>query len=149
MSQVCDHTSVGTIVENEWGELLLIERAKFPFGLAAPAGHVDSHSGPLEAARQELLEEVGIKVKISDLLPVITNRYIANHCRRQQGDYHVWNVYHVRVKNPRIQRSLDETNAAGWYNKEQLQVITATSAQASKVPLEPIWRTFFEELGYV
>ena len=59
----CDHTSVGVLIHNDNNELLLIERGTFPFGMAAPAGHVDQHDSCEEAAIAEVREEVGLDKK--------------------------------------------------------------------------------------
>ena len=86
MNKVCDHTSVGILVFHE-KQLLLIDRKKPPFGLAAPAGHVDAHGSESEseetqylaAAKAELQEEAGLKAKATDLKLVAEGRK-DNHC---------------------------------------------------------------------
>jgi len=47
----CDHTGVGIHVWRN-GKLLLIERKKFPFGFAPPAGHVDGRQSFEVAAKR-------------------------------------------------------------------------------------------------
>ena len=42
------------------GKFVLIERQKFPLGLALPGGHVDPGEGPREAAIREFKEETGL-----------------------------------------------------------------------------------------
>lgn len=59
MTKICDHTSVGMFVY-KGDKLLLIERKKFPFGFAVPAGHVDNDHDFETAALRELKEEVGL-----------------------------------------------------------------------------------------
>lgn len=61
MPKICDHTSVGMFV---WrgGKLLLIERAKFPFGFAVPAGHLvycraNKRFGRAQSKLEPIMEE--------------------------------------------------------------------------------------------
>ena len=67
MAKVCDHTSVGMLVYKD-DKILLIERKKYPFGFATPAGHIDNKGSYENAAREELEEEVGLKAKSLKLL---------------------------------------------------------------------------------
>lgn len=102
----CDHTSVGMHVWRN-GKLLLIERKKFPFGFAPPAGHMDDRPSFEEAARIELEEEVGLKVK--NLKPIFEGRK-NNPCRRKGGTWHYWKIYEVETNgkisktHPKIHR---------------------------------------------
>ncbi|HET8844029.1 MAG TPA: NUDIX domain-containing protein [Ktedonobacteraceae bacterium] len=85
----CDHTSVGILVwKND--RLLLIERKRFPFGFAPPAGHVDGDASFEIAALRELKEEVNLDITHIDLL--IEGKK-DNHCRREGGDWHYWKIY--------------------------------------------------------
>lgn len=78
----CDNTSVGMYVwKNE--KLLLIERKKFPFGFAVPAGHVDKHGSFEDAARDEIQEEVGFEV--TDLELITEGR--KENVRRRFGNF--------------------------------------------------------------
>jgi len=98
-------------------KLLLIERMKFPFGFAVPAGHVDGDKTFEEAAGRELEEEVGLKAKT---LEKIFEGRKENPCRRQGGAWHFWKMYKVETTGE-LKRSLDETKKAGWYDKKQIQ----------------------------
>lgn len=42
------------------GKIVLIERLKFPLGLALPGGHIDPGEHPKEAAIREFTEETGL-----------------------------------------------------------------------------------------
>ena len=157
----CDHTSVGVIIRNSAGEIALLQRAKFPFGMAPVAGHIDDHGSSEQAAVEEVQEELGVKVALSNLKKtVIENRRVDKKCRRPGGDYHVWNVYEVAEFTGDLKPSTDETRGAGWYNSEQLQQL-ADRAMAYRGGLiieedwqndpgiEGVWLDFFDELGYV
>ena len=155
MESLCDHKSVGVIIKNPNDEILLLNRARYPFGLAAPAGHIDDHGSPEQAAVEEVFEEVGLTIPISGLIKVIDHRRINNWCRRQNGDHHIWTVYQANDVVGNITASLDETRGAFWHSRADLQYITDASrrhtkpARAGNQLFEPIWLDFFTELGYV
>ncbi|MEI7480343.1 MAG: NUDIX domain-containing protein [bacterium] len=116
MSNICDHKSVGMFVWKE-GKLLLIERAKFPFGFAVPAGHIDGDSTFEESAVRELKEEVGLEAVSLEL---ILEERKENKCRREDGTWHYWKVYQVEVSGD-LKRSEDETKRAVWYTLEEIK----------------------------
>lgn len=155
--RICDNKSVGVIVSNEKDEILLLNRAKFPFGLAAPAGHIDDHGSPETAAVTEVFEEVGLVIAKSSLEKVIEDRLVDdNICRRQGGDYHVWNVYKAKCIGQSTKASEDETLGLGWYSMDGLQELADSTRSkrykntvAGAQILELVWLDFFTELGYV
>lgn len=116
MSKKCDHTSVGMFVwQND--KLLLIERARFPFGFAIPAGHVDGDPTYEESAKRELKEEVGLDTKE---LKLIAEGRKENRCRREDGTWHYWKLYQVTTTGE-INRSKDETKQVDWYTKDEIK----------------------------
>jgi ADP-ribose pyrophosphatase YjhB (NUDIX family) len=118
MLKVCDHTSVGMLVWKD-DKLLLIERAKFPFGFAVPAGHVDGDPTFEDSAKRELQEEVGLQVAG---LKLVAEGRKENPCRREDGTWHYWKVYEVNYAGE-LDRSEEETKRADWYAKEQIQAL--------------------------
>ena len=155
MAKICDHTSVGMLVwKND--KLLLIERAKFPFGFAVPAGHVDGDQTYEESARRELKEEVGLETKE---LKLIAEGRKENHCRREGGTWHYWKIYQIIVSGD-IERSKDETKQVGWYDKDQIQKLAQrterynnkeiTDEEWNRSPgLEPVMYDWFKELKII
>ncbi len=155
MSKTCDHKSVGMLVYKD-GLLLLIERGKFPFGFALPAGHVDEDINFEDAAVRELKEEVGLNVQ--DLKLLFEGRR-ENHCRREDGTWHYWKIYQVDVVGE-LDRSLDETKQAGWYAVEQIKELGSrtekyknkeiSESEWEKNPgLELVMYDFFKELKII
>lgn len=155
-SKICDHTSVGMLVWRN-KKLLLIERKNAPFGFAPPAGHVDTKSSYEEAAKNELLEEVGLvarKVKL-----VIEGRKDFA-CRRIGGTWHYWKIYEVKVSG-KIKRSERETKQVGWFSQEQIKQLAEKTkgyiacqvserAWQNSPGIEPVWYEWFQELnGYI
>lgn len=51
---------VADVIATLAGKFVLIERQKFPFGLALPGGHVERGERPAAAARRECTEETGL-----------------------------------------------------------------------------------------
>ena len=151
----CDHTSVGILAWNE-GKLLLIERAKFPFGYAVPAGHIDGHPSPLIAAKRELKEEVGLEAMNLEL---ILEARMENHCGREDGTWHQWSLFSADVSGE-IQRSEDETKEAGWHSAEDITILAERTERflAGAIPeaewqenpgLEPVMYEFFKQLKII
>ena len=149
--QQCDHTSVGILVWNN-DRLLLIERKKFPFGFAPPAGHVDNAESYKKAAKKELLEEVGLT---ATRLSLLWEGDKDNPCRRPGGTWHAWKLYEATTKGT-IKPSQDETKSVGWFTKYEVQTLaerteglTARNAPESdwrkKPGLEPVWSEWLRE----
>lgn len=152
----CDHKSVGMLVwKNE--DILLIERKRFPFGFAAPAGHVDKDTSFEDAAKRELQEEVGLSVKNMKLL--IEGRK-ENICRREEGNWHYWKVYRIKVFEGNLTGDKDETKQAKFVSLDLLNELSEkteaykrgeiSESDWEKSPgLEPVWYDWFKELKII
>lgn len=155
MSKICDHTSVGMLIWKD-DKILLIERMKFPFGFAPPAGHVDGDASYEESAMREVEEEVGLKVKNLELL--IEGRK-ENKCRREDGSWHYWKIYKAET-NGEVQRSLDETKQVVWLLSDELKTLSKRTEEylagdiseddwQKKPGIEPVWHEWFKELKII
>ena len=155
MPKICDHKSVGMMVWKD-EKLLLIERARVPFGFAIPAGHVDGDKTFEESAQRELKEEVGLDAK--ELRLIMEGRR-ENPCRREDGTWHYWKIFQV-VESGDVDRSRDETRQVGWYTKEQIRELgnktekyrnkEISEEEWEKAPgLEPIMYDWFKELKII
>ena len=120
--EACNNTSVGMIVGND-GKLLLIERKKFPFGFACPAGHVDEGETYEEAAIRELQEEVGLSV---EKLDTVFEGDMQNICRRPGGNWHHWKVFKVSSRGG-VRASEGETKSYRWVTDAELSALIARS----------------------
>lgn len=160
MERFCDHKSIGVILTNEHDELALLERRRFPVGIAPPAGHIDQHGGLEQAAVAEVLEEIGVPIAINGLKRLIDNRRIANTCRRIDGNYHDWTIYQAYTPSVQLLPSPDETRGASWYDRPSIANLARRTRlyQAGLISpddweqypgLEPVWLDFLTELGYV
>ncbi len=143
------------LVYNE-DRLLLIERARFPFGFAIPAGHVDHDKSYEEAAVRELKEEVGLEVKS---LTLAAEGKKTNPCRREGGTWHYWKIYRVEFEGE-LERSADETKQANWYDVSRIQQLAKktlsynakeiSDEEWAKDPgLEPVMYEWFKELKII
>jgi ADP-ribose pyrophosphatase YjhB (NUDIX family) len=150
--KTCDHTSVGMIVWDN-GSLLLIERKKFPFGFAPPAGHVDGDGTYEIAAKRELHEEVGLSTVSLELVLEQDKR---NSCRRKYGTWHHWKVYNVTTVGE-IKRSKEEAKQAGWFSvaevnelarrtENYLQGKISENSWRKRPGLEVVWYEHLKDL---
>ncbi len=156
MEKLCDNTSVGVIVQNNRDEFLLLNRQKFPYGWAAPAGHIDEHGTAEQAATSELAEETGIHIAAEGLTRALHNVRIENVCRRSGGNFHSWNVYMARTSQEPIHTNIEEARSLRWFTRAELQRLahqTRTLTEHTKDNrdnyLEAVWLRFFVELGVI
>jgi 8-oxo-dGTP pyrophosphatase MutT (NUDIX family) len=149
--QPCDNRSVGILVF-KGDRILLIDRKRPPYGLAAPAGHVDDHGDKasseedqfLAAAIAELKEETGL---VATALELVAEGRKENHCRRG-GTWHYWRIYKAETTGE-LDLSAEETRGHLWCDKEQMQYLLkggSMDIQGRQTPLEEVWKEWFQEL---
>ena len=151
MSLVCDHTSVGVIIENSDGLVLLLDRTEPLAGMAPPAGHIDELGRPDHAAIVRTREESGLRVSLAP--PSVKRRRLNLKCHRPNGAYHKWWVYKAVDFTGEFLPNWNTTYGGGWYTQTELQVLadhTRQGKHTSHSPgLEQVWIHFFVELGYI
>lgn len=135
MSNLCPRKSVGAIIEKD-GEFLLIDRVNIPHGWAGVAGHVDDGKTPEEMIGIEVEEEVGLKIISAEL--VLEEMVTWNNCWRSNDEGHYWYVFEVEAGG-QIKIEEEEVRGFGWFTREEMQYLE----------LEPVWRYWFEKLGYI
>ncbi|RLC38481.1 hypothetical protein DRH27_02170 [Candidatus Falkowbacteria bacterium] len=105
------HKSVGAIIKNDKNEILMIERMKYPFGWACPAGHIEKDETPEQALKREILEETGLKVNNYKLL---FHEFLSwNTCSRGVKG-HDWYLYEILDWEGKIKRSKSEAKQIKW-----------------------------------
>jgi len=130
----CNHQSVGVIIKkNE--RMLLIDRKKFPCYWASVAGHIEDNELPNVAAKREVKEEVGLRIR--GLVPLLTHKRFNNPCRRG-GSFHYWWVYLADCSG-KIRIKKDEVKRYGWFTKEEIREMIA------KKKIEPVWVRIFQK----
>ena len=70
MSQVFPEPTVGGLIQRSDGRVLLCESNKWPENYTVPGGHVELGETCEEALVREIKEEVGLDIKVLDLLSI-------------------------------------------------------------------------------
>jgi 8-oxo-dGTP pyrophosphatase MutT (NUDIX family) len=154
---VCDNRSVGIVITDAAGRHLVFDRATYPPGAAACAGHVDGHASDEDAARAEVREESGLTV---DSLAVITTGWRANACRRAPGSRgvgHQWTVF-ATLAHGELSPSPRETANIRWAAPAEMHELylrtldlatgAITAEQFEQQPgLSPVWALWFHRAG--
>ncbi len=149
----CDNLSVGVIVQHD-GDTLLLERARYPWGWAAPAGHVDEHGSLEQTAVEEVWEETGLRISVDGLVKVIDGVRMQNECRRPGGDHHVWTVFRAEAPSKDTNMSEDETSGKMWVPNDKLVEMVNRSREVDQAEIqhgdeliEGVWVEFFTRAG--
>jgi 8-oxo-dGTP pyrophosphatase MutT (NUDIX family) len=114
----CDHTSVGALIFNDQGEILLFQRGTPPWGVAGPAGHRDGDSHQ-NAIVKEVREEVGLQVISVEPVAIFD---FQKPCRRpsQGKPYHDWSFFLTRVEEGEPHPSQREIRKVRWYSYQEV-----------------------------
>lgn len=154
--KVCDHKSVGILVWNR-RKILLIERRRYPFGFAPPAGHLDGDVSYENAAGRELFEEVGLH---ADKLYFAWDGELQNPCRRPGGSWHFWKVYTAFHSSGEFVHNPLEAKQAQWFVWEDIHRLVDRSNKYLKGEiseeewqyypgLELVWLEIFKHMSYI
>lgn len=153
----CDNRSAGVCIYNENAEMLLIKRMKVPFGWAAPAGHCDKDGKNFrKAAKREIKEEVGLKVRA---LKLLLDKKLRNSCRRG-GKWHHWNIFWAVKWSGKVKRSKTETKGAKWFSRSEVGAMAKRTemylkgdiserAWKANPGLEVVWYRIFKLLKMI
>lgn len=114
-----DHivTSVVAVILNDDGEVLLTKRSVPPFQgeWVMPGGKIDLGEPIVAALEREVMEEVGLKVEVEDLLDVF------EHVTPGEDNYHFIILYYLcRPLYCDINHNPDEVEEARWVNRDIL-----------------------------
>ncbi len=129
------HFSVGAYIKRN-GKILLIDRAKPPYGWAGPAGHIDEDGGieedPQKVLFREVYEEVGLHVVSHKLR--FSEKLDWNICRRGVS-VHYWYLFECTVLGV-LRPNKKETKDARWLTPEEIK----------NLPIEPAWQYWLKKL---
>lgn len=100
--------AAAVLIERD-GLVLLVRRANEPFrGLwTLPAGFVDAHEDPAEAAARECLEETGLSVRVMRVLDVVAGRE-----HERGADFVI--VYQAEIVSGDLLPA-DDADAVDWF----------------------------------
>lgn len=159
MAKTCCGSSVGVLIEDQEGRLLMIERGWWPLGAAPVAGHVyDAHHDAAQAAVAETEEEVGLTV--TGVPTLLWEGRLPNRCASLPADPpgHYWWLYHAQAAGE-LRPAPGEARGAGWYTPEQVdQMAQATVDHAAAgrstdtLPadaLEAVWVEHLVQVGWI
>lgn len=109
-----DPKVAAAVLIEQAGRVLLVRRVNEPFrGLwTLPAGFVDAHEDPAEAAARECLEETGLSVRVTRVLDVVAGRE-----HERGADFVI--VYQAEVISGELIPS-DDADAAEWFPRGNL-----------------------------
>lgn len=128
------HKSVGAIIKDKEGRILMLDRKKFPFGWACPAGHIDKGEKPEEALVREVREETAL---IAEDYKLIFHEFISwNKCSRGVSG-HDWYVYEILRWSGDLKIDETEEKSIDWKSQEEIK----------KLQLEEVWEYWFKKLG--
>ncbi|HSX31584.1 MAG TPA: NUDIX hydrolase [Candidatus Saccharimonadales bacterium] len=109
------HDVSSIFVRSPDGKFLFFELTKFPYGVTVPAGHIDSHEEPLQAAVRELQEEVGLTGK-----PVLAAEdALARESCSRGCDSHVWHSFVVQLDDTPSVTLNDEGMKPVWLTLDE------------------------------
>lgn len=133
------HVSVGAIIRDKEGRLLLVDRAVFPPGLACIAGHVDEGEKPEEAITREIGEEANLAVKKLNLL---LHDFIEwNECSKGVKG-HEWYVFEAECAGT-PEKNDRESKSISHYSIEEIRKLEAEEK------LELVWKHLLKELEII
>lgn len=127
------HQSVGAILINSEGKILLFERTRFPIATVFPAGHVDAREKPVDTFIREVKEETSISLKPNQAI-LIAHDIINNDSCRRGSDDHEWWVYAAYVSNPTVTVNRNEGINPEWEFLDEIN--TSNLPPAAKKILE-------------
>ncbi|MFE7576928.1 NUDIX domain-containing protein [Streptomyces sp. NPDC057521] len=162
----CDGTSVGVILCDEYQRFAIFDRGTAPAGAAWVAGHIDQHGSSEQAAVQESWEELGVRVRATELVK-IGQFWRLNHCRRtpytrpQDGAIgHRWTLFQANIRSTVLSPSDREARNARWVGTSEIQSLTnrtiawargeiSNEAFAACPGVEPVWISLAMSAGIV
>jgi len=129
MSQRYPEATVGALVVNPKGEVLIVRSSKWADKHTVPGGHIELGESGEDAIRREVKEETGLDVEVLKLLLVQQAIYPKYYCKHE---HFVFMDYLCRTPDTRVK--LDE--------KELQHYLWIDPCRALELDLEEYTRNF-------
>jgi 8-oxo-dGTP diphosphatase len=117
------HVCIGALIRLQ-DKILLLKRRSYPYGYDIPAGHVEYGETPEQAAKREIFEETGLRVKDPTL---IYNGVLKGNKCRYGAENHIYYFYEYKAPNEHPILS-DESESVGWYTPEEIGALALVSS---------------------
>ena len=99
VKQVFPEPTVGALIVNNEGKILLAKSHKWFDKYTLPGGHIEVGESMIDAVRREVKEEVGLDVEVVEMLLVQEAIFAQSSTRRDISSSS------ISIANPRINRS--------------------------------------------
>lgn len=119
-----DPKVAAAVLVKQDGKVLLTQRIMEPSKgyWTLPAGFVDAHEDPIDAAERECLEETGLQVKVTKLLNVIAGR-------EHPSGADIVIIYHAVITGGRLQAA-DDADRTAFFSLDQLPPLAFRSTRS-------------------
>jgi PAS domain S-box-containing protein len=111
------HITVGALIYDHDGRILMVKRRVWPYVYDFPAGHLDYNEDPTQATKREVLEETGLIVNKMELL---YNGEIENDQCRYGANIHEWYFFRCHVNNASCFEN-SELDSIHWFGLEKIK----------------------------
>lgn len=134
--------TASVLLENEKGEVLLTRRAVDPLKgyWDTAGGFCEEDEHPEDAARREILEELGVEVELTGLIGIFMDRY--GDC----GDWTINLYYRGHIKSGEI-KPTDDIDACQWFSLDNLPNVAFKSGQLALDTLKKTRTNGLDKLG--
>lgn len=116
MAQLYPEATVGALVVNQKGEILLVGSSKWGSKLTVPGGHIELGERAEDAIRREVKEETGLDIEPVELLLVQQAIYPKNY---HKHEHFIFMDYLCRAKDSSVKLDGQELQTYTWVKPEE------------------------------
>ena len=116
MTQTYPEATVGALVVNERGEVLIVRSHKWGDKYTVPGGHIELGERAEDAIRREVKEETGLEAEPVELLIVQQAIYPKDF---HKHEHYVFMDFVLKAKSSKVQLDGRELQDYGWVRPEE------------------------------